>query len=413
MILHTDPRFYWLALQAVHGLGPKVYLHLLEVFKHPQAAIEATDQQWHALGLNAVLRQELQLLQRNATRHTITQQVEKDLEWLDRHDGKLLTWNDPDYPILLKQLSVAPPLLYVLGDIETLNKTQLAIVGSRNASTSGLENAYRLAGQLCEHDFVVTSGLALGVDAAAHQGAIAAGGETIAVLGSGVDQIYPRRNQALARQIIEQGAIVSEFPLGSQPKRDHFPRRNRIISGMSTGVLVVEAALKSGSLITARYALEQNRDVFAIPGSINNPQAQGCHSLIKQGAKLVDSVEDICQDLNLWLAPHMQKGPEQSAFSFTADATPLGHESARKETQMPSSLIDLDNLSQAEQLLLKVLDYDPLPVDRLIELSELAAADVAGALITLELAGLADSGPMGYQRSIQRRSHHSDQGCIE
>lgn len=403
--LEIDPRFYWIALSRIKGLGPKGFFALLNGFDSPQLALEASEQEWKAIGLNINVRAELAEFQRDPLNHACGQQTLKDIGWLEQHNANLINWFDPNYPALLRELAVPPPLLYVRGNLDLLNKAQIAVIGSRNASVNGLDNAHRLSYQLADSSFVITSGLALGIDASAHRGALDAKGETIAVLGSGIDQIYPRRNQSLADGIIEHGAIVSEFPLGTQPKRDHFPRRNRIISGMARGVLVVEAAVKSGSLITARYALEQNREVFAIPGSINNPQAQGCHKLLKEGAVLVDSAEDIMQVVDPWLdyiAPSPSISiPDVENQQTSLDLSPPNKPAKTNEPELSSNLNDLPpNLNEVESALFSVLGFDPITVDRLIELCRFSAAEVSSALISLELSGLAESGPMGYQKSL-------------
>lgn len=224
--------------------------------------------------------------------------VEQALAWLtasaQRH---IIYYTHPLYPELLAHIASPPPVLYLEGQITALAKTHFAIVGSRHPSSQARDNAYQFAYHLAEQHFTIVSGLAAGIDLAAHEGTLAAHGITIAVMGTGLKKIYPEAHRSLATSIIDQGLLISEFPLDSEPKRQHFPRRNRIISGLSIGVLVVEAALQSGSLITARYAVEQGRDVYAIPGSIHHPCSKGCHHLIKQGAKLVENVQDILDEL--------------------------------------------------------------------------------------------------------------------
>ncbi|KNC66024.1 DNA-processing protein DprA [Pseudoalteromonas ardens] len=213
---------------------------------------------------------------------------------------QLVGYFDTAYPPLLKQISSAPLMLFCKGRLSLLSQPQIAIVGSRNATATGLDIAREFGRSLSNVGMAVTSGLARGIDGAAHQGALSQGGATLAVLGTGVDVIYPRRHHSLYQQVAEQGLLISEFLPGSQPRAEHFPRRNRIISGLSLGVLVVEAEIKSGSLITARYALEQNKEVFAVPGSIRNPLSQGCHYLLKEGAKLTERVEDILEEVRFF-----------------------------------------------------------------------------------------------------------------
>jgi DNA processing protein len=223
------------------------------------------------------------------------------MAWLERPGQHLLMWDDPGYPALLAETSAAPPLLFIAGDPAILEKPQLAIVGSRRASRPGLDTAAAFSRSLAKAGFVITSGLAAGVDGAAHQAALDVGGQTIGVLGTGIQKLYPQRHKALAAQMAASGsAVVSEFPLDAGPVAANFPRRNRIISGLSLGVLVVEASLASGSLITARLANEQGREVYAIPGSIHHPGAKGCHQLIRDGAQLVETVEHILEPLRGW-----------------------------------------------------------------------------------------------------------------
>jgi DNA processing protein len=285
--------------------------------------------------------------------------IEQDLAWLDNPGHCLLTLHDPGYPALLKQIADPPPLLFVRGDAELLSAPQIAIVGSRNPSHLGKQTAEAFAHDLAAHGFVVTSGLALGIDAASHDGALRATGRTIAVAGTGPDRIYPARHKNLALQIIQHGAIVSEFPPGTQALANHFPRRNRIISGLSQGLLVVEAAKQSGSLITARLALEQNREVFAIPGSIHDPLARGCNALIREGAKLVESTEDILEELHQY------------------------NQTISKEiVNRCESVLDLE-----QQKLLNLILYSPTSVDTLVKQSGMPVEIISSMLLILELQG--------------------------
>jgi DNA processing protein len=236
------------------------------------------------------------------------------LAWLERPAQHLLMWDQPDYPALLAQISDAPPLLFVAGDPGILEKPQLAMVGSRRASRPGMDTAAAFSRSLASAGFVITSGLALGIDAAAHQAALDVGGQTIGVLGTGLEKFYPQRNRRLADAMIASGsAVLSEFPLDAGPSASNFPRRNRIISGLSLGVLVVEASVASGSLITARLAAEQGREVYAIPGSIHHPGAKGCHQLIRDGAALVETVEHIFEALRGWQQPSLSPAPVMPA----------------------------------------------------------------------------------------------------
>ncbi|VXC88531.1 conserved hypothetical protein [Pseudomonas sp. 8Z] len=286
-----------LRLHLLPELGPRRFRKLLSAFASASAALSAPASAWRALGLPAACAE----ARRSAP---IRERAAAALAWLEQPDQHLLMWDDAHYPALLAELSDAPPLLFVAGDPQLLEVPQLAMVGSRRASAPGLDNAHAFARSLAAGGFVITSGLALGIDGAAHQGALDGGGKTVAVLGTGLQCIYPARHKRLAVQIVEQGgALVSELPLDCTPQSSNFPRRNRIISGLSLGVLVVEASPSSGSLITARLAAEQGREVYAIPGSIHHPGARGCHQLIRDGATLVESVEHILEALRGWQVP--------------------------------------------------------------------------------------------------------------
>lgn len=284
--------------------------------------------------------------------------------WLDHESHHLLTRSDPDYPSLLEDIPSPPEFLYVAGDIEALHLPTLAIVGSRNPTEGGRRNAFDFAHHLAASGFCISSGLAQGIDTAAHEGALKAGGRTVAFLGHGIDQVYPAANRELASKIAASGALVSEFPFGTPPLRENFPRRNRLISGLAIGTLVVEAAQRSGSLITARLAGEQGREVFAIPGSIHNPMAKGCHRLIRSGAKLVESADDIVGELGGLLdGLRAASGPEDGA---TDDA----------ETSQPE-----------HETLLNIMGHDPIGIDVLASESGLTIAELSSMLLILELEG--------------------------
>jgi len=283
-----------LRLHLLPELGPRRLRKLVSAFPDAASALSAPASAWRSLGLPASCAEP----RRSAE---IRERASAALAWLEQPGRHMLCWDDPDYPALLAELPDAPPLLFIAGDPTLLERPQLAMVGSRRASRNGLDNAWAFSRSLASAGFVITSGLALGIDGAAHQGALDAGGKTVAVLGTGLERLYPQRHVALARQIVEGGgALVSELPLDCPPQASNFPRRNRIISGLSLGVLVVEASPSSGSLITARLAAEQGREVYAIPGSIHHPGARGCHQLIRQGAALVESVEDVLEALRGW-----------------------------------------------------------------------------------------------------------------
>ncbi len=281
-------------LHCLPELGPKRFQRLLQAFGSACSALSAPASAWRSLGLPAACAES----RRSAD---IRKHVTTALCWLEQPAHSVLMWDDVNYPGLLAELNDAPPLLFVAGDPGLLERPQLSMVGSRRASRPGVDTARAFARSLAGGGFVITSGLALGIDGAAHVGALDAAGATLAVLGTGLQQIYPARHLGLAARIVEQGgALVSELPLSCPARASHFPRRNRIISGLSLGVLVVEASPSSGSLITARLAAEQGREVYAIPGSIHHPGARGCHQLIREGATLVESVEDILQALRGW-----------------------------------------------------------------------------------------------------------------
>lgn len=283
-----------LRLHLLPDLGPRRLQRLFAAFPNASSALSAPASAWRSLGLPTSFAEP----RRSAS---IRESAAAALAWLEQPGHHLLMWDDPGYPALLAELPDAPPLLFVEGDPSLLERPQLAMVGSRRASRPGLDNAQSFARSLGGAGFVITSGLALGIDGAAHQGALDVDGRTVAVLGTGLQRLYPARHVGLAGRIVEGGgALVSELPLDCPPQASNFPRRNRIISGLSLGVLVVEASPSSGSLITARLAAEQGREVYAIPGSIHHPGARGCHQLIRQGATLVESVEDILQALRGW-----------------------------------------------------------------------------------------------------------------
>lgn len=288
--------------------------------------------------------------------------IEQDLAWLALPDNHILLFNDENYPSQLKEIADPPPLLFARGDIDLIHFPQIAIVGSRNPSSSGLQIATDFAHDLSSHGFTITSGLALGIDAASHRGALAAKGRTIAVTGTGLDRVYPAAHKQLATDIVENGVLISEFPPGTTAKANHFPRRNRIISGLCIGLLVVEAAKQSGSLITARMALEQNREVFAIPGSIYNPLARGCNALIREGAKLVETTQDIAEELKY----HFQ----QPSFN---------------EIKTPSEA--LSDLSSEQQALLNFILFSPTSIDSLVTKSHFSVEIISSHLLILELQG--------------------------
>jgi len=291
-------------------------------------------------------------------------EIEAALEWLEVPDQNLLFIGDDAYPALLRGIEDPPLTLYVKGSADQLSMPAFAVVGSRNPTRGGLGNARNFAAHLGRIGFTITSGLAEGIDAAAHAAALDAGASSVAVMGTGIDRVYPAGHRELAHRIAEHGALVSEYPLETPPRRQHFPERNRILSGLCLGVLVVEAAVKSGSLISARLAAEQGREVFAIPGSIHNALARGCHRLIRQGAKLVETAEDIISELGV-LVEGVRQGSDPPA----------------KEREPAAS----GDPSRDE--LLNVMGHDPVGVDELLEQSGLTIAELSSMLLILELEG--------------------------
>lgn len=295
-------------------------------------------------------------------------------------DIYLIGYHDPLYPQLLKEIPKPPPLLYVRGNPVNLSLPQIAMVGARNPTPSGSEIAVEFARHLSAQGFAITSGLALGIDAAAHEGALAAEGITIAVMGTGIDKIYPSRHQQLAEAIVRRGGcLVTEFPLGTAAQASHFPQRNRLISGLCLGLLVVEAAVKSGSLITASYAVQHNREVFAIPGSIRNPTARGCHQLIREGAVLVEQASDMIDHLNGFLQLKQ------------AEATP-------KRALQPPKFVHAEDFDCNEVQLLEALSYDTVPMDLLLQRVSMDVGVVISCLMGLEIKGVVKQTPHGYMK---------------
>ncbi len=299
-----------------------------------------------------------------------TKQLARELAWLEQPGNHVICYNDEHYPALLKQTTNYPPLLYASGNIDLLASPQIAIVGSRHCSPGGAKTAFDFASLLSKSGLTITSGMASGIDAQAHRGALLSSGHTIAVTGTGLDRIYPSGNRQLAYDIHEHGLLVSEFPLGTDPRSENFPRRNRIISGLCVATLVVEATQRSGSLITARQAAEQGREVFAIPGSIHNPQSRGCHQLIRDGARLVEQASDIIEELG-------------SLLGFIAEQQPI-------EQGDKTSMLDPES-----QRLLDTIGYDPVSSDALVERSGLTIDKLSSMLVLLELNDFIQSAPGG------------------
>lgn len=358
----------WLTLARTPGLGPRTLANLRNHCASPRDMLAGGATVWREAGLSQAGCDWLTAPD--------TSKLETDLAWLEAHDHHLITIDDPIYPALLRNSPAAPPWLFAIGDTDLLNAPGVAIVGSRNPSHDGIDHARDFARELANSGLAVISGLADGVDAAAHAGALDVSGMTIAVCATGLDRVYPARNRDLARNIGDAGLLLSEFPLGTTARRGHFPRRNRIIAGLATGTLVVEAARQSGSLITAQRAMEYGHEVFALPGSVHNPLARGCHQLIRQGARLVESVADIFEEITPQLParhePHNQQDAPDSAASGHAQTLPSAH-----------------------QALLECVGDKPVGVDALVERSGLTADAVSSTLLILELQGHVAAKPGG------------------
>jgi DNA processing protein len=354
---------FWLALLRTPGIGPSHFARLLKAFGSPAAVFTAKRDDWAALGLT---KPTLDYLSSPDWRR-----IEQDLVWLEQPHNHIIRFDETYYPPLLRHIKSPPPLLFVHGNPNCLGTQQLAVVGTRHPTPAGKETARSFASQLSASGIVITSGLAVGVDAEAHYGALHSQGQTIAVMGTGPDKIYPAKHRELAYAIAEKGALVSELPPGVPAFAENFPRRNRIISGLSLGTLVVEAAARSGSLITAQLAAEQGREVFAIPGSIHNVMAKGCHRLIRQGAKLVETTADILEELG--------------TLTTTVASPPT--------TKEPT--VDLSELDEELRNLLLHLGYGPVSVDWLVERCGLTAEAVSSMLLILELQGLVTAAPGG------------------
>ncbi len=350
-----------LRLHSLPDIGPQRFYKLLEVFGTASSALSAPASARRAIGM-------LHSSTDARRSEVVREQALLALRWAECAGHHVLLHDMHEYPALLKETAGAPPLLFVQGDPYILEKPQIAIVGSRRATPPSLDTAQRFAQSLAKGGFVITSGLALGVDAAAHQGALDVQGLTIAVVGTGLNQVYPARHRGLLRDIVEQGgAVVSELALHSAPHASHFPRRNRIISGLALGVLVVEASPSSGSLITARLAAEQGREVYAIPGSIHSPGARGCHQLIRNGATLIETVGDILESLQGWqlVAPSIEKDMQASLVFEPEPAT----------------------ATEPEHPLLELLKVRSLEIDQLVDESDLPLSQVLSLLTDFEING--------------------------
>ena len=356
-----------LALWRVSGIGPERWRRLVEHCGSAQAALRAPAADLRRCQLTAT--------QIDALQTPDWRGADADLHWSQGADCAIIDAAHPAYPEMLRALPDAPPLLFARGDLDLLRFPALAVVGSRNPTHGGVDNAQHFAAALAARGLAIISGLALGIDAAAHQGALQAQGATIAVMATGPDRIYPQANRPLAKHIAQQGLLITEFPTGVLPHRAFFPRRNRLISGLALGVLVVEAAPRSGSLITARQARDQGREVFAIPGSIHNPLSRGCHQLIQQGAKLVASADDIYQEI----------GPQLSGDSPLPAPPPAAAGGLAAPAELPA----------AHRQLLTAMGYDPIGIDALVQRLGLTPEAISSMLLILELEGHVAISPGG------------------
>ncbi|PTB93102.1 DNA-protecting protein DprA [Marinobacter sp. B9-2] len=370
----------WLFLTCLPNLGRTRRRELLTEFPDLPRLLSMNAATLRAMGMTADAITAIQAWQQQDETHPAVRDVRFVQDSCRKHGIGILTWPDTDYPEQLRHIHDAPLVLYTLGDTELLARDQIGIIGSRKATPAGLDHARRFAAELSARELLVTSGLALGVDGAAHAGALDAGFPTIAVIGCGLDRIYPHQHRRLGERVIAQGLVISEYPPGTPARAAHFPQRNRIISGLSRGVLVVEAGLRSGSLITARMALEQGREVFAIPGSVHSPVARGCHHLIKQGARLVETVDDILEELGAWWSPPLTPEPASVPEPKRHDNGPLA------------------GLDSREIAVFEALGYDPQSTDALSSTTGLPADQLMQSLLLLELQGLVSSAPGGFQK---------------
>ncbi|MDE1922085.1 MAG: DNA-processing protein DprA [Gammaproteobacteria bacterium] len=369
----SEERCAWAVLARTPGLSLPLLSTALETLGGATGLVGAADHSRARAGLPPAAREFL--------KSTAAVATAAERRWLEDPAHELLGFDDPRFPPLLRAAGDCPIALYVDGRIDALAAPQLAIVGSRNPSAQGRETAFAFSKYLARQGLTITSGLAAGIDTEAHRGAIAGQGATIAVLGSGIDVIYPAENAALAAQITQHGALISEFPLGTSVRRGNFPQRNRIIAAMSSGTLVVEAARRSGSLITARLAGENGREVFAIPGSIHNPLARGCHQLIRQGAKLTETAEDILGELDFSGFIRHTETPEAAAMPDAPAAAGMDND---------------------HKILLDALGFDPADIDTLVVRTGFKADAVSSMMLILELEGYVQAAPGGRYSRVAR-----------
>ncbi|RLB08378.1 MAG: DNA-protecting protein DprA, partial [Deltaproteobacteria bacterium] len=355
-----DEKFYWLALKLVPGVGAKTFLRLLERFGEPEKVFRAKRES--LAQVKGITKKAVD----NIVLKKFEKDPEKELEDTSRKGIKIICLKDSEYPKNLAQIHDPPPVLFVKGDLSVRDVVSVAVVGSRSASYQGLRFTKKLCADLAGYGIVVVSGFARGIDTAAHTGCIEGGGRTLAVLGCGLDIDYPRQNRELREKVVRNGALITEFPLGTEPESKNFPARNRIISGLSLGVIVVEAGKRSGSLITARLALEQNREVFAVPGSVRSYRSLGPNWLIKQGAKLVERAEDVVEELAPMLGVSLHEKTQQEEKSEPAAS---------------------GSFSEDETKVLDLLNDEPMLLDDMVRILDMEVNVLAGILSKLELKG--------------------------
>nr|WP_314765433.1 DNA-processing protein DprA [uncultured Neisseria sp.] len=390
--MNETERFAWLQLAFTPYIGAESFLILLRYFGSAQAALDAPAEKIAALVRH---KQAAEAWRNVEKRHLAQKSAEAALKWETQEGCRLMLLQDQDFPEMLTQGITAPPVLFLRGDAGLLHKYSAAIVGSRHATPQAMRIAKDFGRALSEKGIPVVSGMASGIDTAAHQGALQAGGGTIAAWGTGIDRIYPPSNKSLAYEIAEKGLIVSEFPLDTRPLAGNFPRRNRLIAALSQITLVVEAALESGSLITAKLAAEMGREVMAVPGSIDNPHSKGCHKLIKDGAKLVECLDDIVQE-----CPQLLQNSPLLPYAIKRDTNETRKPEPPPTVGRPSENVDTEAGRQAASSpLLDAMGYDPVHPDMLAQQLQFSAADVYAELLELELDGKVASLAGGrYQR---------------
>lgn len=383
--MNEKERIAWVELALTPYIGAETFLQLFRYFGSVSEVFNAS-----ASEIRPLLKRKSAF--EHWQRRSGKQAAEAAFEWENQHkNARLLLLSDHDFPVLLSEGITPPPLLFIRGQVQLLNQPALAIVGSRHATPHAMRIAKDFAATLAENGNVIVSGMAEGIDTAAHQGALQAQGATVAIWGTGIDRVYPACNKNLAMQIAEQGCIISEFPLTTRPLANHFPRRNRLIAALSQGTLVVEAALASGSLITARLAAEMGREVFAIPGSIDNPMVKGCHQLIRQGAKLVENVQDIYQENTTLLQNTISQSyratksadlyTEKHFSEYKSHTDPILNTSEPLSSQCPASA----SLTSDQQTVLDTIGYGIMHPDTISELLGMVPTDVYAHLMVLEL----------------------------